>query len=235
MINIKSRCCLALTMLAAMALVAPQAMGEGNDTSPVQAGPSGDIPVVDIPVGELLYSDDFSSSKSGWPIFDDGFAKAFYRSGGYHVSVFPEDYWQPIDAPRANYTDFVLEVEASKEEGPDDNVYGVYTRGIESGSYYAFLISSDGYFDFQKKEKNNWTAASNWTKSSAINTGDAKNVITVMCRENRFGFYANGQKLGEYTDDSFPYGGLGLYAGTQAEGNLTIGFDNLKVWSIKEE
>jgi len=40
-------------------------------------------------------------------------------------------------------------------------------------------------------------------------------------------------KLTDYNDSSFAYGHIGLYTGTQSEGNVTIGFDNLKVWGIK--
>jgi hypothetical protein len=45
---------------------------------------------------------------------------------------------------------------------------------------------------------------------------------------------SNGEKPADYNDSSFAYGGVGLYTGTQPEENVTIGFDNLKVWSIKE-
>ncbi len=184
--------------------------------------------------GELLYSDDFASSKSGWPIYSSGDLLTTYKKGKYHITVVPENYWDGVLAPRLNLTDFVLEVEANKEAGPDDNVYGVWVRNMEAGSFYAFLISSDGYYDFAKKENGTWVTPSNWTKSGDIKTGNETNLIRVEAQGPNLAFYANGARLADYTDDSFAYGGVGLWTGSQSEGNVTIGFDNFKIWSIND-
>lgn len=184
-------------------------------------------------VGKLLYSDDFSSSKSGWPIYSEGDTITTYKKGVYHFTIIPENYWDGVLAPRLNLSDFVVEVEATKESGPDDNAYGVWIRNQNPGSFYAFFISSDGYYEFAKKENGNWTTPSNWTRSSAIKTGNEVNSVKVAANGNKLSFYANGEKLGDYTDSSFAYGGLGLWVGSQTEGNVTIGFDNFKVWAIE--
>jgi|GEM_PF-6842473 len=58
-------------------------------------------------------------------------------------------------------------------------------------------------------------------------------VTITSLAQDKLSFYANGVKLTDYNDSSFAYGHIGLYAGTQSEGNVTIGFDNLKVWGMK--
>jgi hypothetical protein len=185
--------------------------------------------------GDILYSEDFSSTKSGWPYAsDEDFMKSF-KNGAYRLTVVPADYWNWVGGPtRLNFTDFILEVEATKEAGPDDNVFGLAVRKIDNSNYYAFLLSSDGYYQVAKRENSSWPYVSEWTKSSAIKTGNSTNLIKVTGKGDKLALYANGEKLADYNDSSFSYGGLGLYAGTQSEGNVTIGFDNLKVWSIKE-
>jgi hypothetical protein len=55
-----------------------------------------------------------------------------------------------------------------------------------------------------------------------------------MAKGDRFAFFANDVLLGNYVDDSLKFGGVGLWVGTQSEGNVTIGFDNFRVWSLKE-
>jgi hypothetical protein len=185
------------------------------------------------PSGKLVYSDDFSSSKSGWPIYTTGDLLATYKNGKYHITAVPPNYWDGINAPNANFSDFTVEVEAGKEAGTDDNVYGVFVRNIDPGSFYAFVISSDGYYEYAKEENETWVTPSNWTKSSAIKLGNETNLIRVDCIGGRMSFYANGEKLGDYTDNSFAYGGIGLWAGSQTEGNVTIGFDNLNVWAFE--
>jgi hypothetical protein len=185
--------------------------------------------------GDLLYSEDFSSTKSGWPYASDEYFKKAFKNGAYHLTIVPADYWNWVGGPsRLNFTDFILEVEATKEAGPDDNIFGLALRKINGSNYYAFLLSSDGYYQVAKRENNSWPYVSDWAKSSAIKTGNSTNLIRITGKGDELALYANGEKLADYNDSSFAYGGIGLYAGTQSEGNLTIGFDNLNVWSIKE-
>jgi len=190
--------------------------------------------LVKAQAGEELYSDDFSSSKSGWGMPTTGKALRSYQNGTYLITIVPTNYWDGYAAPRQNFTDFIAEVEATKEAGPDDNVFGLMIRNKEPGTFYAFLISSDGYFQFAEKENKTWVTPSNWTKSSAIKKGDATNLITVVAKKDQFAFYANDVLLSNYSDNSTAYGGLGPWVGTQGEGNVTIGFDNLKVWALKD-
>jgi hypothetical protein len=185
--------------------------------------------------GDILYSEDFSSSKSGWPYASDEYFKKSFKNGVYHLTIVPADYWNWVSGPsRLNFTNFILEVEATKEAGPDDNVFGLIVRKIDAGNYYAFLLSSDGYYQIAKRENYSWPYASEWARSSAIKTGNSTNLIKVTGMGDKLALYANGEKLADYNDSSFSYGEVGLYAGSQSEGNVTIGFDNLKVWSIKE-
>ncbi len=186
------------------------------------------------PVGKELYSDDFSSSKSGWPIYSSGDILAGYKKGIYQVTIVPEDYWKGVLAPNLNLSDFIVEVEATKEAGTNDNAYGIWIRNIAPGSLYAFLISSDGYFQFAQKENGTWITPTNWTKSSVIKTDNETNLIKVVAKGDKFAFYANDVLLSNYSNGSFAYGGLGLWAGSQSEGNVTIGFDNFKVWALKD-
>lgn len=188
----------------------------------------------DSRLGTLLYSDDFSSSKSGWEISTSGDFIAGYKKGAYHITIVPEDYWDGTTAPNLNLSDLAVEVEAKKEAGPDDNVYGIWIRNQDIGSFYAFLISSDGYFEYSKKENGTWVTPSNWTKSSAIKTGEETNRLKVVAKGDKFDFYDNDVLLGSYVDSEFKSGWLGLWVGTQSEGNVTIGFDNFKVWSLKD-
>lgn len=189
----------------------------------------------EIVAGDLLYSEDFSSSKSGWTYASDESFKKSFKNGVYHLTIVPADYWNWVSGPsRLNFTDFILEVEATKEAGPDDNVFGLIVRMVDADNYYTFLLSSDGYYQIAKKENNSWTYVSEWVKSSDIKTGNSTNLIKITGMGDKLALYANDAKLADYNDSSFAYGGVGFYVGTQSEGNETIGFDNLKVWSITE-
>jgi len=230
----KVRSCLAVCMLLVLFIFLSMLPSFAQNATNNQPAARTSSTLATPQVGKELYSDDFSSSKSGWPIYSSGDILAGYKKGIYHVTIVPEDYWKGILAPNLNLSDFIVEVEATKEAGPDDNAYGIWIRNLAPGSLYTFMISSDGYFQLVEKENGTWITPSNWTKSSAIKTGNETNLIKVVAKGDEFAFYANDVLLSNYSNDSFAYGGLGLWTGSQSEGNVTIGFDNFKVWAIKD-
>lgn len=187
-----------------------------------------------VAAGKLLFSDDFSTSKSGWGAYSEGDFLAAYKNGSYILTAVPANYWSYNSNPRLNLTDFIVEVESTKMSGPDDNVLGLAVRKMGSGDYYAFLISSDGYYDVRELYDNTWVTSENWTESEAIKTGSQTNLIKVVAQGDKFSFYVNGEKLGDFVDNTLTSGSIGLYVGSQSEGNVTIAFDNFKVWSLKE-
>ena len=183
--------------------------------------------------GSLLYQENFSTSKnSAWGGDLSANFSYYFENGKYHLMVDSLNSWRPVSYG-LNYTDFIIEVETAQESGPDDNTYGMILRRVDWNNYYDFLISSDGYYEIAKLENNIW-APTSWKKSSAIHTGNATNLIRVVCDGNKFSFYVNDVKLDDYTDDSFPSGTIGFTAGTNfSPGTVKIGFDNLKIWEIQ--
>lgn len=222
-------------LAAAILSVMPISLAE-NETSSSKAANGqlqSDQNLAKPGVGDLLYSDDFSSSKSGWAQYSKGKFLALYKNGKYHVTAVPALYYSWNRIPRLNFSDFVLEVEATKEAGPDDNDFGVVVREFNNSDYYAFLLSSDGYYRVLKLQNNSWVYVPDWAKSSAIKIGNATNLVKVVCNGDKFSFYANGAKLMDYNDSSFAKGRVGLLVEAKSEGNVTIGFDNLTVRAIK--
>jgi hypothetical protein len=221
-----------LLFIGALSVVGLVTAADGIDDQVTATG--------DADAGKLLFSDDFSSTKSGWEwSLEDDFL-ASYTNGSYVMTVVPADYWSYYLNPKLDLTDFAVEVEATKKSGPDDNVFGLAVRiaGPDDysvpESYYAFLLSSDGYYDIEEYNNGEWITSPNWIKSEAIKTGNQTNLIKVVAQGDKFSFYANGEKLGDFVDDTIARGSIGLYAGSQTEGNVVIAYDNFKVWSITE-
>lgn len=126
-------------------------------------------------------------------------------------------------------------------------------------SYYAFFISSDGYYSVRKTENGREAALSAWIAAPMIRQGlGAQNVLRVIGRGADFQFFINGEPVmlcipnapqavstyanGECVegtmqavlhDDSMPVGRLGLIArATPAGGGgLAVQFDNMIVFS----
>jgi S-layer protein (TIGR01567 family) len=183
---------------------------------------------------ELSYSDDFSDTNSGWSRASNSpdLDAMGYDDGRYHIiRKKPGQSWSyPPDSPI--FRDFVVEVEANQEEGPDNNQYGLVLRRDASGNYYCFQISGAGNYRFDVNLNGNWREIVPDTWSSKINTGRDKNVLRVVCSGESFIFYANGAKIGEAQDSSITSGRVGLVAGSLDDQRLHISFDNLKVWAL---
>jgi hypothetical protein len=186
-----------------------------------------------ISKGKLLFEENFSTSKGS--IFAGGIDANFsyyFGNGKYHLKVVPLNTWRRVSSG-AEYNNTILEVEATQESGPNDNVYGVVFRKVDWSNFYQFIISGDGYYQFAKYKGGKWDFVSPWKKSNAIHTGNATNLIKVICNGDKFSFYVNDIKVDDYKDGSFGSGMIGFTAGTEyAEGPVTIGFDNLKIWEI---
>lgn len=129
----------------------------------------------------------------------------------------------------------------------------------EGGAYFAFLISSDGYYSLWKTEAGQTKLRSAWIASAQINQGlGVANTIRVVARDSSFRFTINGAQAplclphdvaatstyagGKcvdgamrdfYYDDSSASGKLGVIAQSTATGGggVVVRFDNAIVFS----
>ncbi len=218
-------CGIGTLLLAAFLLqsCSAQSLEQGSDTQLAASNQAGD----------LLYSDDFVTRKeSMWYTTSDENLTQFYKDGKYNI-LLKKKGWSSWSFAGLEQQDFVLEVDASQEGGPDDNDYGVVARYTDLGNYSLFLISGDGYFGYLRKENGNWVAPFSWTRSEAIRIGNASNRIKVVANGENIEFYANGSLLGQFEDENPLAGDVGLWAESFDEGNVHISFDNLTIYALE--
>jgi hypothetical protein len=218
-----------LLLIGALSIIGLVVAADGNGSQVIATG--------DAEAGKLLFSDDFSSTKSGWEWSDSA---ASYINGSYILNVFSPNYWTYYSNPQINQADFVVEVEATKKSGPNDSILGLLVRRVgpddysTPDSFYAVLIACDGYYKIVECNDGEW-APSKWIKSEAIRTGSQTNLLKVVAQGNKLSFYANGEKLDDLVDDTLASGNFGLYAESPSSAvNVVIAYDNFKVWSIKQ-
>ena len=98
---------------------------------------------------EILFQDDFSDSSSGWDHININDIVTDYQDGIYRIFVNSEntDAWSN---PGLDFENSLIEIEGAKIGGPDDNYFGVICRYQGPGNFYAFIISSDGYYTISK-------------------------------------------------------------------------------------
>jgi hypothetical protein len=178
----------------------------------------------------VLFSDDFSDPDSGWDRVQTEEGVTDYDNGEYRIFVdqTQHDYWAN---PGLSFTDVSVEADATKVDGPDDNDFGLICRYQDTENFYAFLISSDGYYSILKYSggSSESLGADGMLSTDAVSQGDTTNHLRADCVGDSLSLYANGQLLHSVTDSTFTSGDVGLIAGTFDEPGADIAFDNFVV------
>lgn len=179
----------------------------------------------------VLFQDDFSDTTSGWDQVSNEEGMTNYEGGVYRILINTSqmDYWAN---PGLNFGDAVIEVDATKAGGPDDNDFGLICRYQNLENFYFFLISSDGYYAIGKTEAGEQVLlepADQMQPSEAIFTGDTKNHLRAECVGSRLTLIINGEFVADVEDNTFLEGDVGLIAGTFDEAGVDIRFDNFMV------
>lgn len=162
---------------------------------------------------------------------------------------------------RYPFSDFDLQVTAQALTGPLDNSFGIVFRQLDDQTYYLFYISSDGYYSVWRETPAERFALSTWIPTEAINQGadgSTTNTLRVVAEGNIFRFFVNDEPLqlcipdlpdGESTyttecvdgtmqptlsDDTIPYGRIGVAIETLRDGGMTVQFDDVLLRSLSD-
>jgi hypothetical protein len=204
-----------------------------QDAVEILPGLENDLPEMDAnqpAPGDVLFSDDFSDTSSGWDQenYDTGLTD--YAAGEYQILVNEAnyDYWAN---PGLNLSDVIIDVDTTRAAGPADNDIGVICRYQDVDNFYAMLISSDGFYAIAKNEGSGLSSLGQeqMLPSDAVNTDSAENHITASCIGQTLTLSVNGVQVAQVTDDSFASGDVGLIAGTYDSPGVDVRFDNFVV------
>ncbi|MBN2047612.1 MAG: hypothetical protein JW750_07220 [Anaerolineaceae bacterium] len=181
------------------------------------------------PSGSVLFEDDFADQESEWPttLQPDG-SMIGYQAGGlrFVINSPQQDYYS---VRNKDYQNVILEVNAMKLNGPDDNLFGLICRWQDRDNYYAGLVSSDGYYAIGRVIDGDYQTISDEMLELAddvILKDIAVNHIKFSCVDQMFALEVNDEVLSITQDDSaLRDGKIGLIAGSNQEAAVDILFD----------
>jgi len=184
-----------------------------------------------IEPGSVLFKDEFDNPRSGWDRRNEEWFITDYENGIYRIKVGKNnlDVWSN---PGLTFSDVIIEVDATKAGGHDDNNFGVICRYDENGQrFYFFVITSDGFYAIGKvvEDQQILLGAEVMQPSEAIRQGYAINRIRAECVSDQLLLFVNDQKVAEFTDGDFDRGDVGLIAGSFGHSGIDIYFDNFVV------
>jgi hypothetical protein len=180
----------------------------------------------------ILFTDDFSSSSSGWDNVRDTTGMTDYDQDGYRIQVLESntDYW--ANPGLSGLGDVSVSVEVKKLAGPEDNDFAVLCRYVDTENFYAFLASSDGFYGITKVVGGNQEllGQDQLLPTDAIQQGEGvMNTLRGDCVGSTLTLYINGAQVASVEDTTFTTGDVGLMAGTFDTSGTDILFDNFVV------
>jgi hypothetical protein len=182
----------------------------------------------------IAYQDDFSDPNSGWQAEPFEAGERGYQDGGYRYLLNnPDWYGWEFNPSAIVFTDSIIEVDATKTSGPDENEHGLICRlNYDASTFYAGLIRSDGSYGIYNVTADTIDLVGMATEGTSqfINRGDVFNHIRFDCVGTTLTLYANGQQLAQVTDSTYTSGETGLYVGTFETGGVEILFDNFMIY-----
>jgi uncharacterized protein YraI len=186
-------------------------------------------PPTPTPKPGILLEDDFSDPASGWPERNDGH-KLWYENGEFHGLVQGAYYlfWQGY--PGQVFSDFTLEADGRKVDGPNGAGYGLAFRITGWNNAYVFNITGDGNYTLFKIVDGKRSDVVGWTSApDIINRDNSTNHLLVVCQGSHIWAYINGQLVADVIDDSHAEGEIGLSMESQEVSDLHVAFDNIVV------
>jgi hypothetical protein len=177
-----------------------------------------------------FFMDDFSDHQNGWKltIQDEGIVQYDGDAIRMLIKNPGTELWS---TPGISIKDSSINVDAEKISGPDNNLFGLICRYKDSNNFYAFIVSSDGYYAIVKSigGERKILSSDSFETSGFIQKGVSNNHLRADCTGKTLTLYVNWEKLDEVSDIDLSSGDVGIIAGTFNEPGTDIKFDNFIV------
>ena len=183
--------------------------------------------------GNPAIGDNFSRDTGQWNIDSGSDALSAISRGRLTVQVPEKELfrWVTLDSKDV-FKDFYAEVDATHIDGPTDGMLGLIFRYADADNFYVFLVDAEGYFALLAYVDGELVRLVDWTDTDALNAGEgAENRLAVLASGRDIVVLANDEELERVQDRSFADGEIALVAGTNADGELEVAFDNFGLWN----
>ena len=184
------------------------------------------------PTNDVLFSDNFSDTSKKWDQVSETTRTTDYYNKAYRIVMNDKDSDAWSNPGKESFTDTRIEVDATKNSGPDDNDFGIICRYTNVDQFYYAVISSDGYYAISKMTSSGGKQVGNtkMLESNKITKGASTNHIRFDCVGSTLTLFVNGSQVDQQTDKDYTTGNVGLIAGTFTDPGTDILFDNFVVY-----
>jgi hypothetical protein len=177
----------------------------------------------------VLLAESFDRSTS-LEQYEKSTGRAAVSDGEFSLQVFEPNYMQ-WSLVKSSFSDTIIDVQAHKAAGPDDNFYGVICRYQDDNNFYFLGIASDGYYGIGSmiNGERSLLSGDDLQPTQAVQGGTSINHLHAVCSGTTLSLEVNGQMLQSVQDQNLVQGKAGVFAGDFADAGLQILFDNLLI------
>lgn len=183
-----------------------------------------------LPAGEVIFSDDFSTSGGGWGVGKEQGSSLEFSQGGLLMSITQAN-TQRWSVAGKDYGDVILAVQVQPSSGSPDNYFGMICRYSDAENFYYLMVSGDGYYGIGKlaQGRQSLIGMDMMQFSDLINQEADTYNLTAACIGDSLTFAIDGKFLAEVKDDEFSTGDVGVIGGSSGQVPLNLLFDNFAV------
>lgn len=180
----------------------------------------------------VLFADKFSDSSKKWDQVSNNSATTDYYNAAFRITVNEVSFNVWSTPGKESFVDTRIEVDATKNGGPDDNEFGVICRYLDTRRFYFGAISSDGFYAIMKMTDAGAApiGKENMLENDYITHGEVSNHLRLDCVGSTLTLYVNGFLVDQQIDTDYTTGNVGLMAGTFKTPGTDMLFDNFYVY-----
>jgi Tol biopolymer transport system component len=181
------------------------------------------------------FRDDFSTDSRAWNGFKTEQAKAYYDQGSYVLNAIDRKTILTQYLGNCSFGDVQITVDATNQRSSGYTEYGLMFNRKDAQNYYAFTVSTTGFYALQKVAGGVHEILSDgWKATPLLYTGMRVNHLGLRVEGIHVIPSINGQALFDYTVNVASYGDLGLYVGSADDTDMEVRFDNFAALRLAE-
>lgn len=193
--------------------------------------------------GELMGAAQMGRSPDGVESFTEGWSWHQFEDDEYEFEVKDGsmvmqgkqtellDKWVTTPLKLKNF--FLEGIFKVDEACSDRDRYGLLVRAPVPAYGYVFSFTCGGKFRLYYMDGSKYIAIQEWKASDAIVRGaNATNRLGVWMKGDQIKLYANGKLLGEYTDQAFDEGIIGVHIGPVDTLGFEVKVDEIQWWDL---
>jgi len=183
-----------------------------------------------VPFTNTLFTDDFTSTSTGWFRGNTQDYTLEYKNGKYHMLLQKDG---QIVWSRSQYTNVSVEVDVQETTGPSDGMIGISCRANSNKGWYTFEFDQNGDYGIYKYDSTgtNPEALTEGTLNpNTVNQNDV-NHIEGVCDNDTLTMLLNNEVLAQVQDSTYTKGWVGMTVrvGSSGDGGVDVLFSNLVV------